>query len=327
MGRNTRFGTLIALLWALLCAAPAAAQPQRGPYPSAPVKIVVGFPPGGGVDVISRVIAQKMPEVWGQPVVVDNRPGAATAIATRLVAGSAPDGYTVLINSNTMVVNQVVNPNAGYDVERQLTPIVNLAWQPNVLVAAPELPVKSLADVIALSRSRKLSYGTPGQGSIPHLAGVYLFNVLAKTKVLHVPYSGAAPALSATMAAQIDLASVTLPPAVALVRAGKLKGIAVTSAKRAGALPEVPTVAESGYPGYDVNVFSGFFMPAGTPKPVVERFYDAVVKVMAMPDVKEQLAKLGFDPADPSADEFRRTIGEELGKWAKVMAVTGLKIE
>jgi len=300
---------------------------QRGPYPSAPVKIVVGFPPGGGVDVVARLIAQRMAGVWGQQVVVENRPGAASILATRLVASAAPDGYTVLVNSNTMVVNQVANPNAGYDIERQLIPILNVTWQPNIIVAAPALPVMSLGDVIALSRTRKLSYGTPGQASIPHLAGVYLFNILAKTDVVHVPYSGAVPALTATMAGQIELASLTLPPAVPHVRAGKVKGIAVTSAKRASTLPDIPTVAESGFPGYEFNVFSGFFMPAGTPKPVVDRFYEAVLKVMAMAEVKEQLATLGFEPADTSGDEFRRLVPDEVKKWAKVMEATNIKLE
>ena len=302
-------------------------QAQRGAYPSAPVRVVVGFPPGGGVDVVARLIAQKMAGVWGQPVVVENRPGAASVLATRLVASAAPDGYTVLINSNTMVVNQVGNPNAGYDIERQLIPILNVAWQPNIIVAAPALPVTSLGDVLALSRTRKLSFGTPGHGSMGHLAAAYLFNILAKTDILHVPYSGAVPALTAAISGQIDLAGMTLPPAVPHIRAGKVKAIAVTSARRASTLPEVPTVAESGFPGYEVNVFSGFFMPAGTPKPVVDRFHEAVLKVMAMADIKEQLATLGFEPADTSHDEFRRLVSEEVKKWAKVLEATNIKFE
>ena len=302
-------------------------QAQRGPYPSAPVRVVVGFPPGGGVDVVARLIGQKMPGAWGQPVVVDNRPGAASVLATRLVAGAAPDGYTILINSNTMIVNQIGNPNAGYDVERQLIPILNVAWQPNIIVAAVALPVTSLADVIALSRTRKLSFGSPGHGSMGHLAAAYLFNILAKSDILHIPYSGAAPALTAAVSGQVELAGMTLPPAVPHVRAGRVKAIAVTSARRASTLPEVPTVAESGFPGYEVNVFSGFFMPTGTPRPVVTRFYEAVLKVMAMADVKEQFATLGFEPADTSGAEFRRLVPEELKKWAKVLEAANIKFE
>ena len=321
----TRMQILLAAALTFIWIAPL--QAQRGPYPSAPVKIVVGFPPGGGVDVVARLIAQKMTGVWGQQVVVENRPGAASILATRLVAGAAPDGYNVLINSNTMVVNQVANPNAGYDIERQLIPILNVAWQPSIIVAAPTLPVTSLADVIALLRTRKLSFGTPGQGSIPHLAGVYLFSILSKTEIVHVPFKGAVPALTAAMGGEIELASLTLPPAVPHVRAGKVKAIAVTSARRASTLPDVPTVAESGFPGYEVNVFSGFFMPAGTPKPVVDRFYETVLKVMAMADVKEQLATLGFEPADTSGSEFRRLVPDEVKKWTKVIEAANIKLE
>ena len=314
-------GAVLTLAWM------APSHAQRGPYPSAPVRVVVGFPPGGGVDVVARMIGQRMPGVWGQHVVVDNRPGAASVLATRLVTAAAPDGYTVLINSNTMIVNQVGNPNAGIDVERQLLPILNVAWQPNIIVAAAALPAGTLAEVIALSRTRKLSFGSPGHGSMGHLAAAYLFNILAKSDILHVPYSGAAPALTAAISGQVELAGMTLPPAVPHVKAGRVKAIAVTSAKRALTLPEIPTVAESGCPGYEVNVFSGFFMPAGTPKPVADRFYEAVLKVMAMAEVKEQLATLGFEPADTSHQEFRRLVSDEVRKWAKVLAATNIKFE
>ena len=320
----SRMQILLSAALAFVCIGPL--QAQRGTYPAAPVRVVVGFPPGGGVDVVARLIAQKMVGVWGQPVVVENRPGAASVLATRLVASAAPDGYTVLINSNTMVVNQVGNPNAGYDIERQLIPILNVAWQPNIIVAAPALPVTSLADVIALSRTRKLSFGTPGHGSMGHLAAAYLFNILAKSDILHVPYNGAVPALTAAISGQIELAGMTLPPAVPHVRAGKVKAIAVTSARRASTLPEVPTVAESGFPGYEVNVFSGFFMPAGSPKPAVDRFHEAVLKVMAMADVKDQLATLGFEPAD-TGEDFRRLVSDEVKKWAKVLEAANIKFE
>jgi tripartite-type tricarboxylate transporter receptor subunit TctC len=322
-----RIGTRFLLSAALAFASLAPVHAQRGPYPSAPVRIVVGFPPGGGVDVVARLIAQKMPGVWGQQVVVENRPGASSIIATRFVAGTPPDGYNVLINSNSMVVNQIANPNAGYDIERQLIPVINVAWQPNIIAASPGLQVTSLADAIALSRTRKMSFGSPGQASIPHLAGLYLFSLLAKTEVLHVPYSGAAPALGATVSGQVDLAVVTLPPATQLVRAGKLKALAVTSAKRASALPDTPTVAESGFPGYEVNVFSGFFMSAGTPPAIVDRFREAVLKAIDMPDVKEQLAGLGFEPADTSSGAFRRLVADEVKQWAKVIQATNIKLE
>jgi tripartite-type tricarboxylate transporter receptor subunit TctC len=319
------FRFVLAGLMVLLLAAPAAAQ--RGPYPAGPVKVIVGFPPGGGVDVVARLIGQKISTLWDQPMVVENRPGAASGIATKYVAGAQPDGYTVLINSNSMLVNQIANPNAGYDVERQLIPVINVAWQSTIIAAAKDLPVSSLKDVIALSKTRKLAYGTPGLGSIPHLGGAYLFDLLAKADILHVPYKGASPALSALAGDQIELAFVTLPPAVPLVKAGRIKPIATTSAQRSGALPQVPTVAESGFPGYVVNVFTGYFMPVGTPKAVIDAFRDQIIKVLAMPDVKEKLASLGFDQADPARENFPRLVTEEIAQWKKVVKESNIKIE
>jgi len=310
----------------ILAGAPSLAQ-RAAAYPSSPVRIIVGFPPGGGVDVVARVLGQKMSGIWGQAVVVENRPGAASVLGTRLAIRATPDGHSVLINSNTMIVNQLVNPNAGYDVERDLVPVINVAWQPTIIAAAPALPAATLKELVALTRGRKLSYGSPGQGSMPHLGAAFLFGMLAKTEVLHVPFSGAAPALTATISGQTELSFVTMPPAVPLVKAGRLKGIAVTSAKRTLALPDVPTVAESGYPGYEVNVFSGFFMPAGTPATPVRRFRETVLQVLAMPDIKEQLATLGFEPADSVNEDFRRLVSDEIRKWTKVVAQTGFRIE
>jgi tripartite-type tricarboxylate transporter receptor subunit TctC len=320
---------ILHLLWitalVLLCASPA--QAQRGAYPSAPVKIIVGFPPGGGVDVVARLVSQKLAVLWGQTVLVDNRPGASTSIATRFVAESARDGHTVLINSSSMTINQAANRNAGYDVERQLIPVINAAWQPLVIAAAPDLPVASLREVLSLAKTRKLGYGSPGQAGIGHLAGAYLFDLLAKVDILHIPYKGAAPALTDLAGKQMELAIVTLPPAVPLIKAGKVKGIAVTSAKRAASVPNIPTVAESGFPGYDVNTFTGFFMPAGTPKAVVDAFRDAVIKVLAMADIKDKLVNLGFEQADTAREDFPRIVSDELTQWAKVIKEADIKVE
>jgi tripartite-type tricarboxylate transporter receptor subunit TctC len=324
VARNMCHFLLVAVL-VLLCVSPV--QAQRGAYPSAPVKIIVGFPPGGGVDVVARLIGQKLAVLWGQPVLVDNRPGASTSIATRFVADSVPDGYIVLINSSSMVINQVANPDAGYDVERQLIPVLNVAWQPLIVAAAPDLPVASLRDVLSLSKTRKLSYGSPGQAGIGHLAGAYLFDLLSKVEILHIPYKGAAPALTDLVGKQMELAIVTLPPAVPFVKSGKIKAIAVTSAKRASSLPNVPTVAESGFPGYDVNTFTGFFMPAGTPKAVIDTFREAVLKVLAMADIKEKLVNLGYEQADTLKENFPRIVSDELKQWAKVIKEANIKVE
>jgi len=308
-----------------LCVSPV--QAQRGEYPSAPVRVIVGFPPGGGVDVVTRLIGQKMAGVWGQSVVVENRPGASSSIATRFVAGAAPDGYTILINSNSMVINQILTPNVGYDIERQLIPILNVAWQPLIIVAASDLPVVSLRDVISLSRTRKLSYGTPGPAGPSRMAGAYLFNMLSKADILHVSYKGAAPALSALAGKEIELAILTLPPAIPLITSGRVKAIAVTTAKRSSLLPDIPTVAESGFPGYDVNTFTGFFMPAGTPKALVDKFHETVLKVLAMVDIKEKLADLGYEQADTVREYFPRIVSDEIKQWAKVVKEVNIKIE
>ena len=320
---------MVLFLWAaalvFLSASPA--QAQRGAYPSASVKIIVGFPPGGGVDVVARLVGQKLSALWGQPVLVDNRPGASTGIATRLVADSPPDGYTILINSSSMTINQVANPNAGYNVERELIPVLNAAWQPLIVAAGPDLPVKTLTDVLSLAKTRKLSYGSPGPAGIGHLAGAYLFDLLAKVEVLHVPYKGAAPALTDLMGKQIELAVVTLPPAVPFIKSGKIKGIAVTSARRAVSVPNIPTVAESGFPGYDVNTFTGFFLPARTPKAVVDTFREAVIKVLAMPDIRDKLVSLGYEQADTAKEDFSRIASDELKQWMKVVKEANIKVE
>lgn len=319
-------GLAVALVAALLLTA-SPAQAQGGAYPTMPVKVMVGFAPGGGVDVLARLLGQKMSGLWGQPVLVENRPGASTSIATRAVADASPDGYTVLLNSNSMVVNQVVNPDAGYDIERQLIPVINVAWQPTVIVAANNLPVSSLADVIALSKKRKLSFGSPGTGTPQHLVGVQLFKILSKTDIVQVPYNGAAPALSAVAGNQIELAIVTLPPAVPLIKSGRLKAIAVTTAKPAASLPTLPTVAESGFPGFDVSNFNGYFMPVKTPKAITDAFRQTVIKVLAMPDIKEKLAGFGYEFAVPEKENFPRLVSDEIKMWQKVVKEGNIKIE
>ena len=208
----------------------------------------------------------KMTSLIGQPVVVENRGGAAGTIAARQVIAAEPDGYTVLVNSNPMLINQVMNPGLGLDIERDLRPIASVAPQSVIIVAAPDLPVASLDQLIALARSRKLNYGTPGAGSVSHLVVEYLFPSLSGARMEHIPFTGAAPALTAAMASQVEVASTTMPPAVALVNSGKLKGIAVTSAARSAVLPQVPTVSEAGLKGIPVTAWTGLFVPARTPE-------------------------------------------------------------
>jgi tripartite-type tricarboxylate transporter receptor subunit TctC len=322
LGMAMTTGTLV---FAAFLATAASAHAQGDTYPSQRVHIVVGFPPGGGVDIVARLVAEKLTGVFGRPVVVENRPGAGTSIATRHVASAKPDGYTLLMNSNSMLANQIVNPNAGYDVERDLLPVLKAAVQPNIIVAAVDLPVTTLKEVIELSRRRDVTYGSPGAGSIPHLAAEQLFTALAGANVRHIPYQGAAPALTSVLGSQVQLAVVTAPPAVPHVKSGKLKGIAVTTARRMPALPDVPTVIESGFPGFVVETWAGFFAPAATPPAVAEALSGAMQKVLAMPDVKERLDSLGFEPAGLTTEAFRREISGELKQWADIVGKANLK--
>lgn len=323
----SRFLSAGLLVVGLAALAPSAADAQADSYPSRQIRLVVGFPPGGGVDVIARVFADRLSLLLKQAVYVENRPGASGSIAGRQVANAEPDGYTVMVNSNSIVINQILNPTSGLDIERDLIAVVSVAPQPNLIAAAPDLPVSSLGDLVALARTKKLLFGSPGLGSIPHLVVEYLFTSLSDLRLDHVPYPGAAQALTAVMTSQIELASVTMPPAVQLVQAGKVKPIVVTSATRAAALPEVPTVAESGYPGFEIVTWTGFFMPVNTPQPIVERFEKAALEVAAMPDIKAKLVTLGFDTTSTSGEHFRRDLTAEIRRWTEVVAKAKIRIQ
>jgi tripartite-type tricarboxylate transporter receptor subunit TctC len=329
-GERRLFSTLLSTctILTLYCAAlfgwlaPAAAQDK--PFPSRTVRLVVGFPPGGGVDAVARMFADKMTAIFGQPVVVVNHGGAAGGIAGKQVSAEEPDGYTILVNSNSMVIYSLMNPKAGLVVERDLQAIASAAPQAIIIVTAPNVKADSLNDLIALARTRPLNYGTPGSGSIPHLVIEQLLSTLPGVQMQNVPFQGASSALTAVMADQIDIASVTLPPAAPLVIAGKVKGIAVTSAKRSAALPQVPTAAESGYPTIVATAWTGFFVPPKTPKAVVDRLEQAILQVAAMPDIKEKLAKLGFEPTSMPGAQFRSELSTEIKTWTAVVEKANL---
>ena len=322
----TRFGTWAVLLLGIGALfgsfAPAAAQDK--PYPSRKVRFIVGFPPGGGVDAVARLFADKMSVLFNQPVVVMNHGGAAGGIAGKLVSAEDPDGYNVLINSNSMVIFSLMNPQAGLVVERDLEAVASVAPQAIIIVCSPDLKVNSLRELIAVARTRSLTYGTPGSGSIPHLVVEQLLSTLPEVHMQHVPFQGAAPALAAVMANQIDIASVTLPPAAPLVTAGKVKGIAVTSATRSAALPQIPTAAESGFPTIVATAWTGFFVPPKTPKAVVDRLEQAILQVAAMPDIKARLAGLGFEPTSTPGAQFRSELSAEIKTWTAVLEKANL---
>jgi tripartite-type tricarboxylate transporter receptor subunit TctC len=312
-------GVLLALVLG-----PATAIAQDA-FPSRTIRLVVSFPPGGGVDAVARLFADKMSAMLGQPVVVENRGGASGTIAGRQVAQAEPDGYTVLVASNSMVVAQVMNPRTGLDIERDLLGIASTAPQAVILVVQPDTPAGSLKDLIALSRTTKLNYGSPGAGSVPHLVIEHLFTAISNTRMEHVPFAGAAQALTGALGGQIEVAVVTLPPAVSLVASKKLKGIAVTTPARAAALPDVPTTTEAGYPDVVVTVWNGFFVPAKTPKAIAAKLGETILAVAAMPDIKQKLSQLGFEPTSTPGEQFQRDVAKELKTWANIVAKANIK--
>lgn len=297
-------------------------------YPEKPVRVLVGFAPGGPADVIGRLVAQGLSALWGgQSVFVENRPGASGAIAVRALTSASKDGYTLLFTSNSQLVYQVMNKSAGYDMTRDLQAVIKVAATPNIIVAANELGAKSLKDVLDLAKSKKLNFGTAGTGSTPHLTLAYLFNGLAGVDIQHVPYAGGGPALTAVVGNQLDLAGVALTPALPMVKNGRAVGIAVTSPKRLPALPDVPTVAEQGFPGFEDDTWIGMFVAAGTPEPVVKQLNAAVQKLLETPAFKERLAGLGFEPNGGSHAQFQRFVVDDLQKWSTYMKSAGIKPE
>jgi len=296
-------------------------------FPAKPIRFIVAFAPGGPADIIARLLGQQLSEAVGQPVVVENRAGAGGNIATGVVAKAPNDGYTLLINTSAYAVNPSLSRKAGYDPLKDLTLAAVVASSPNLLVAYPGLKAKTLQEVIAQGKDGKLNYGTAGAGTTPHLTAEYLFKVLAKIDVTHVPFAGAGPALTSTIGGQVELASVALPAAVEMVKGGKVRGLAVTSAKRVPFLPDVPTVAESGFPGFEDYTWVGVFAPAGAPAAVINKINAETEKILRHPDFQSKLANLGFEPRGGSPAEADKYLRSELTKWARVVKATGAQAD
>lgn len=296
-------------------------------WPNKPVRFVVAFAPGGPADIIARLLGQKLGEVLGQSVVVENRAGAGGSIASSVVAKAEPDGYTLLINTSSYAVNPAMARTQTFDAEKDLVLASLVASSPNLIVAAPKLKAHTLKDVMLDAQSGKYNYGTAGAGTTPQLSAEYLFKVLGKVNVTHVPFQGAGPALNAAMGGQIELASVALPAAVELVKAGKVRGLAVTSNKRVAAIPDVPTVAESGFPGFEDYTWVGVFAPSKTPEPVIARLNREIAAIQRTPDFQAKLAGAGFEVMGGSTKEAQEFLRSELAKWARVVRETGAKAD
>jgi tripartite-type tricarboxylate transporter receptor subunit TctC len=294
-------------------------------YPNHPVTMVVPYPAGGSADILARTVGQKLAERLGQPLVIDNRAGAGTAIGAKFVAGAPADGYTLLMGT---VSSQAINPamnKVGYDPLKDFTPIAPLASIPFVLVAHPSFAAKGVAEVVALARANpgELSYASAGLGTSNHLAGELLASA-AGVKLLHVPYKGSAPALNDVVAGHVPLMFDLQATALPYVQSGKLKALAMTGKTRSALLPGVPTVIETGLPGYEVSAWFGVFAPAGLPKPVLDRLNTEITAVIGMPDMQKRLHELGAEPEKATADAFAKFAHGEVGKWSVVVKNAGL---
>lgn len=301
----------------------------QGAYPSRSVRMIVPFAPGGISDVLGRLIAQRLGSSLGQLVVVDNRPGAGTLIGAGIVTKSNPDGYTIMIQDmTTHAINATLYSRLPYDSVKDFTGITLVAQTPLLLVVNQALPVKTVGDLTALIRTRggKFNYGSSGNGTILHLASES-YRMAAKLEMAHIPYNGSGPAVAALLSDQVGLVFSTMPAALPQVKAGKLRGLAVTTLKRNGSVPEVPTMAESGVPNFDLVLYSGIMGPAGMQKPVVDRLYSELVTITALPEMREVLAQQGAEAVTLPPDQFAKFIRSEIAKLGAVVKASGAKVD
>jgi len=314
---------VIAMLLSV-CAAGAFAQG----YPNKPIRYIVPWPPGGGGDVISRMLSPRLAEALGQQVVIDNRGGAAGNIGAELTAKSPPDGYTIVFAySGTHAINPSIYSKMPFK-ESDFAPIIWLSSVPELVVVHPSLPVKTVKGLIALAKAKpgQLSYGSAGSGAINHLAGE-LFNMMAGTKLIHVPYKGGGPAVIALLSGEITLILIDPASVVPHIKSGKLRAIAVTSAKHALAMPELPTVAEAGVPGYEVTSWNGILIPAGAPADVIRRLNGKLNKIINAPDMNARMIEFGYEPVGGPPEKFGEHIRAEIAKWAPVVKAAGVKVD
>jgi len=314
----------VALLLASLATGASLAQD----YPDKPIRIVVPFAPGGSNDVLARLVGQKLGERWGQPVLVENRPGAGGNIGAEQIAKSVPDGYSLLLGGVPHAISASLYSKLPYDLARDLAAVAEIASFPSAIVLHPSLPAHSVKELIALARARpgQLSFGSAGVGSPNHLA-LELFDTMAGVSMTHVAYKGSGQLIGDLLAGQVQLASMGTPVALPHIQSGKLRAIAVTGAARSSLLPEVPTVSEAGLPGFEVTSWYGVFGPAGLPAHIVAKLNSEIGRAVTTPGVKERLAALGAEPSLKSPDEFGRYVRQEIAKWARVVKESGARAE
>ena len=305
-----------------------AAQAQTGAYPNRPVTLVSPYAPGGGNDILSRILAEQLRKLWGQPVQVDNRAGASGNIGTNMVAKAPPDGYTLVMGSLSYAINASLYDTLPFDPLKDLAPVTMLTSGSYLLVTHPSLPVYSVKELIALAKSKSggLSYASAGNGSGGHL-GMEMLKSSAGVDIVHVPYKGSGPAMNDTVSGQTMIDMDNTIVLGSQVKAGRLRALAVTGLQRSEQFPEVPTMVEAGFPGFEVNPWFGLLAPAGTPRDVIEKISANCAKVLALPDVRERLRTLGADPVGSTPEQFSRYVVAEIKKWRKVVVATGTRVD
>ena len=317
-----------ALYFAMLAATAAGAQtaPQ---YPAKPIRMIVTAAAGSGPDITARIVGQKLTAALGQSVVIENRPGAGGSIAAELAAKAAPDGYTlVMASAGSHAVSPALYPKLSWDPVRDFVPITIVAVAPNILIVHPSLPVKSVRELIALARARpgELSFGSGGSGSTAHLSGE-LFRTMANIKIVHISFKGAPSAALGVIGGQVEMALLNLPPTLPQVKSGRLKGLAVTTAKRTSAIPELPTIAEAGVPGYEASTWYGVMAPAGTPNEITGRLYTAIIADLRTDDTRARIAADGGEVVGSTPEEFAATLKRDLAKWTRVVKESGARAD
>lgn len=321
---------MLRLCLMLIGAGAAIAAPQavaaEPPYPNKPIRIIVGFPPAGAADIFARLVGQKLTDVWGQPVVVDNRPGAGSTIGSEITANSTPDGHTLMAVSASYATSAGLYKNLKYHPIDSFAPITMIVSNANVLLAHPSVQAKSPRELVAMAKANpgKLTMGSAGTGSITHLAGE-LFANMAAIKVTHVPYKGGGPNLIALVGGEIQISVASVPASLGHVKAGRLKALGLTSVKRSTVLPGVPTIAESGVPGYEAKNWYGILAPAGVPKTIVAKLNAQINEILRAPDFAEAIAKQGAEVEGGTPEEFRKYLQSEIAKWTKVIKAAGVQ--
>ena len=319
---------LLPLLALALCATGAHAQ-GAADFPARPIRLVVPFPPGGATDIAARLIGERMSADWKQPVTVDNRPGAGGNIGADVVAKAAPDGYTLIVGvTGSHAINTSLYARMPYDPVKDFEAISQVAVVPNVVVVHPSVPAQTLRELVALAKKEpgKLNYASLGSGTAAHLT-MEMFKTAAGIDLTHIPYKGSSPAVADLIAGQVQTMIDGLPSALPHVKAGKLRALAVTSAHRSAAAPDLPTIAESGCPGFSADAWSGLFAPKGTPRPIVDKLAAETQRILKLPEVQKRLADLGAEPVGSTPAEFSEHVKREIDKWARVVKASGARVD